>query len=106
MDATNVIALSVEITENRRLIIDLPPDTPLGTADLIIQICGQGDQPLHQAACEVARAKLAAAGKLVTDIRAPEGTIPLAPDELLRLGTLPPGSPTLDDLINEDGGAV
>jgi hypothetical protein len=54
---------------------------------------------------EQARAKLLAAGFLVTDIRAPLGTLPLTPEERLRIGTLPPGARPSEELIDEDRGA-
>jgi hypothetical protein len=101
MDA---IVISVTLGEDRRLVVDLPPDTPIGPAEVIIRPLAtlpiEGSNPAREAA----RAKLLAAGRLVTDIHAPKGIVPLSPEELLQIGTLPPGAPSLDDLINEDRG--
>jgi hypothetical protein len=53
---------------------------------------------------ETIRAKLLAAGFLVTDIHAPAGTVPLSDEELAQLDQRVPGSKTLDELIDEDRG--
>ncbi len=53
---------------------------------------------------EAARTKLAAAGALSTIWKAsPDLEMP-SDDELIELGTLPPGSPSILDMINEDRG--
>jgi hypothetical protein len=101
MDA---ITFSIEIKEDRHLVIDLPPDTPLGRADLIITIRPQESKAPVNLARETARAKLLAAGFLVIGLQAPEGTVALSPEERLQLGTLPAGGLSVDDLINEDRG--
>lgn len=105
MDA---IKLSVEINEDRLLHLDinLPANTPLGRAEIIIQPYAEDEAPVANPDREAARAKLLAGGFLVTTIRVPDGTVPLSPQERMRLGTLPPGSPSIDDLINEDRGEV
>jgi hypothetical protein len=75
MDA---ITLSIDIGEDRRVVIDLPADTPVGKADLVIVPRGDNateHNPYSNPATEAARAKLLAAGRLVTSIRAPEGTV-------------------------------
>lgn len=97
MDA---ITLSVMVGEDRRLVIDLPPDTPVGPVDVVIT----PREKIINPAREAARAKLLAAGRLVTNIRAPEGTVPLSPEELLRIGQRPPGTKSLDEMIDEDRG--
>ncbi|MFN8418033.1 MAG: hypothetical protein U0528_02115 [Anaerolineae bacterium] len=53
---------------------------------------------------EIARAKLLAAGLLVTDIKAPEGTKRLTTEELWKLTKLPPGSPSVSEMIIRDRG--
>src|SRR5260221_529490 len=100
MDA---ITLSVEITENRHLELDLPLDVPVGKADITIhshqeRITGA---ELVNPAREAARAKLLAAGILGTAHVAPKDAVRVSDEELQRIGTLPPGSPTVLDLINE-----
>jgi hypothetical protein len=100
------IHIKTTIGEDRRLIIDLPPDTPIGPAELVIHPAAKPTAPQSQTITrDQARAKLLAAGFLVTSIRAPEGTIPLTPEELLRMGQLPPGSRPSEELIDEDRGA-
>jgi hypothetical protein len=101
MDA---IVIRATIGEDKRLVLDLPPETPVGPVDVVITPHTEPTHPVTNPAREAARAKLLAAGKLVTDIHAPEGTVPLSPEELVRIGTLPPGSPSLEDLINADRG--
>ncbi|MCC7451712.1 MAG: hypothetical protein IT324_30165 [Anaerolineae bacterium] len=99
MDA---ITLSVMVGEDRRIVIDLPPDTPVGPVDVVIT--PRETPAVSNPAREAARAKLLAAGRLVTNIRAPEGTVPLSPEELLRIGQRPPGTKSLDEMIDEDRG--
>ena len=53
-------------------------------------------------ATERARAKLAAAGALRTTVKAPPGTLPLTEDELVELGKLSPGSPSIAEMVDED----
>ncbi len=102
----DTIVLSAVIGEDRRLVIDLPPDTPTGMVDLLIKPHVEAEPYVETIPPnpdrERIRAKLLAAGLLVTDIRAPEGTIPLSPEEILRIGTLPEGAPSLDKMIDEE----
>src|SRR5688572_26901608 len=100
MDA---IILSIEVGEDRRLVIDLPPDTPTGRVDVVIRPHETAGAPVPNLAREVVRAKLLAADFLVTNIQAPSGIAPLSAEERLRLGTLPPDI-SLDDLIDQDRG--
>jgi hypothetical protein len=104
----NPITLTVEIDDSRHLNIDLPPDTPTGTATLVItpQQAEEQQQAAEatQSATEIVRAKLRAAGLLATHIHAPEGTVDVDPQEILRLGTMRPGAPTSDELMKEDRG--
>jgi hypothetical protein len=98
------IILSVEIEENRRLVIDLPPNTPVGQAELIIKPHGEQSAQPSNPAREAARAKLLAVGALSTTHRAPEGTTELTLEESQRIWSQFSGGPSLDDLINEDRG--
>ena len=100
----DVITLSVEIGADRRLIIDLPATTPIGQADLVITPHGKNKAQIVNPARESARATLLAAGKLVTDIHAPEDTVPLTLEERQRIGRLAPGARSSEDLINEERG--
>ncbi len=103
MDA---IRIPVVVGEDRRLVIDLPPDVPVGPAEVVIRSLEQqssAETPVNPAR-EAARAKLLAAGFLVTSIRAPEGTVPLTPEERKRLSELFSEARSSLDLINEDRG--
>lgn len=64
---------------------------------------GTDAQPEHLTR-ETARAKLLAAGSLVTQFEVPEDAVRLSVEERIKLGTLKPGSPSTLDLINEDRG--
>ncbi len=110
MDA---ITLSVQIPKDRHLVLDLPADTPIGEAEVIIKPHSQTPEVSTEAprdvshtnpAREAARAKLLAAGKLVEGDHAPEGTVALTPEERMRTGTLPPGARPSEELIDEDRG--
>jgi hypothetical protein len=52
------------------------------------------------------RAKLKAAGYLSTAQYAPEGAQPLSDEELARIGTLPPGARSSEELVAEDRGHI
>jgi hypothetical protein len=107
MDA---IAISVMVGEDRRLVIDLPAHMPVGPAELVIRpreiettkSAETKSDVIVNPAHEAARAKLLAAGILSTAHRAPDGAAPLSDEEMQRLGQRPPGSKSLDELINED----
>jgi hypothetical protein len=64
----------------------------------------KGEREISNIAREAARAKLAAAGALNTTWKAPPGTTLPTDAELIELGTLSPGSPSVDDLVNEGRG--
>ncbi len=99
MDA---ITLSVEIGEDRRLVIDLPSDTPMGIAELTIKPLHNVEGETSNAAREAARATLMAAGILDTSHQIPEGAVALSNEELARLGQLTPGARSSDELIDEE----
>lgn len=95
------ITLSVEITADRHLEIDLPPDTPLGRADLTIMPRADNTPPLNPAR-EAARAKLLAAGVLGTTQRAPSQAIETTPEERERIWSQFASEESIDTLIDED----
>src|SRR5260370_6146382 len=97
----NTVTLLVEIPADHHLVLDLPAELPVGQAEVTIKPQSAAYQPPLNPAREAARTKLLAAGKLVTDIRAPEGIVPLSPEELLRIGTLPPAPPSSHALLDE-----
>src|SRR5215813_4547464 len=96
------IELSMVIGEDRR--IQLPDNVPIGPAKLVIEPQQPQQRESINQAREAARAKLLAAGFLVTNIHAPEGTVPLTVEERMRIGQLPPGARPSDELIIEDRG--
>ncbi len=107
------ITIPVIVDENRRVVLKLPDSTPIGLADLEIVVHPKADtangakEPRPRGpnpATEAARIKLAAAGFLSTNIRAPEGAVPLSDEEIARIGRLPPGARPSEELIDEDRG--
>lgn len=108
----NPITLSAVVSEDHKLVIELPEDVPAGEVEVIIRpiapqtTATQADDeyPPYNAKREEIRAKLLAAGILLTNIEVPEGTVPLTPEERMRIGTLPPGARPSEELINEDRG--
>lgn len=100
------ITISVILGEDRRLIIDLPPDSPTGEVEVNVVVSSTAPEPqkVVNPAREAARAKLLAAGKLSTIWRAPEGYKPLTVAERMRIGTLPPDAPPSEQLVSEDRG--
>lgn len=101
MDA---ITLSAIVSEDRKLVVELPPEIPIGPVEVVIRPKSQVGQAPLSITREWAQAKLLAAGLLVTSIHAPEEIVPLSPEELLRIGRLAPGARPSEDLINEDRG--
>ncbi|MBI5668286.1 MAG: hypothetical protein HZC41_09790 [Chloroflexi bacterium] len=101
----DVVVLSAVVGEDRKLVIELPPDAPTGPVELIVRSTKAVEQqPYYNPAREAARAKLLAAGVLSTAHHAPEGAVPLTVEERMRIGTLPPGARPSEDLVNEDRG--
>lgn len=100
MDAEPIPVL---VGEDRRLVIDVPPNVPVGPADVVI-VPRNGRRTRTTLAREVARAKLRAAGALSTIVYAPADTRPTTEDELLRLGQLAPGARPSEELIDEGRG--
>lgn len=99
------VHLHAEIGEDRKLIIQLPDEVPPGNVELIVrstesELAEVSINPLR----EEIKAKLSAAGILVTDFEIPQGAKPLTVEQRLRMGTLKPGARDSLDLINEDRG--
>ena len=99
------ITIPIVIGEDRHLNIQLPAEVPLGPAELVVRPRAALASPVANPAREAARTKLMAAGKLVTNIHAPTGTVPLTPEERMRLGRLPPGAPSSEALVDQDRGS-
>ncbi len=101
------IRIKAKIGEDRRLVIELPPETPTGNVEIVIQPdIESADQPDNAPSLtrEEARAKLLAAGALVTWIHAPDDAVLLTPEERMKIGKLPPGTRPSEELIDEDRG--
>lgn len=99
------ITLSVTIDSDRRLVIDLPPDTPIGQAEVVItpaqnQISQRPDRPMTR---EEARDILSKASMLSVHT-APKDFVPLSPEALLQNGNLPSDARPSHELIDEDRG--
>jgi hypothetical protein len=99
------ITIEAEVGQDHRLTEPLPPEIPVGRVKLIIEPVQQSATPPRRPLTrEEARARLLAAGKLVTDLHAPEGTVALTAEELLQIGQLPPNARPSEELIDEDRG--
>jgi hypothetical protein len=96
------IHLKGKLTDDRRLIVDIPDNIPAGDVQLTIEIPDAVSAPNEATAR--ARAKFAAAGMLSTAVKAPPGTLPITEEELIELGTLPPGSPSILEMVDQDRG--
>ncbi|MBX3083770.1 MAG: hypothetical protein KF716_19205 [Anaerolineae bacterium] len=102
MDA---ITISVTIGEDRKLVVELPPEVPVGKAELTIKPAVKADEdiPLNPTR-EALRAKLLAAGRLATNMDVPINARSLTNEELAILGQMPPDARPSEDLIDEDRG--
>jgi hypothetical protein len=100
----DTLAIPVVIGADRRLVIDLPPSTPIGPAEVVIRPSTGGTADGANPAREKARATLLAAGFLTTDFGIPEGDESLSDEDIARLGRLRPGARPSEELIAEDRG--
>jgi hypothetical protein len=95
------VTITVTVPPDRRLVIDLPDDVPVGATLQVVIRPPQGVSP----ALESARVLLAAAGKLadlgITDDEVED----VGDDEIEQLGRLAPGARSSDDLLDEERGA-
>lgn len=98
----DTVTIPVVVGDDRRLVIDLPPTTPVGPAEVTIRP-RVPDGPVRPAR-DAARAALLAAGFLVTDMHAPAEAKPLSDEEIARIGMLPAGARPSEDLVAEDKG--
>jgi hypothetical protein len=99
------IKLNAVVDEDHKLVVNVPEDIPTGPVELVIR--SKIQTPLDAEITserELARAKLLAAGALVTEFEIPEGARRLSIEERKQLGSLPSGARSSLDLINEDRG--
>jgi len=99
----DTLTLSVEIPEDRRLVIDLPADMPPGAAELTIRSHATEISPLNEAR-EIARAKLLAGTALNISHHAPDDAVALSDEELEQHGQLAPGARSSEEIVNEERG--
>lgn len=94
---TPIVMTSI-VQEDHRLILDLPDDIPAGTqVEVVVR-----PTDAFQTRLEAIRARLAEVG-LLADVGEDKGS-DVSDEELELLGTLPPGSPSSEQLIDEDRG--
>lgn len=100
------ITVQATVGDDRKLIINLPDDIPAGEVEVTVR-AKTPSPPTDDGATltrEEARRRMAAAGLLSTWHKAPPGTVPLTPEERMRIGTLPPDARPSEELIDEDRG--
>ena len=97
------VTISVVVGADRRVVIDLPPTTPLGPADVTIRP-SSGMHSSRRLTRESARSALLAAGLLTTPIPAPERSVSLSEEEIARIGALPAGARPSEALVADDRG--
>ena len=100
----DTITLFAQIGQDHRLVLQLPPDMPLGQVEVTIRLSEPSDLPIVNLIRQAAREKLLAAGRLVTDIHASNDTVLLSDEELRHLIIRPIDTPSLDEMIDEDRG--
>jgi hypothetical protein len=98
------VKLSAVVGEDRQLVIHVPDEVPLGPVELVIQSTQVQPVTSPNSVREAARAKLMAAGILLTHVEVPEDAVPLTLEERRRIGKMPPGSRLSEELIDEDRG--
>lgn len=112
VEKTYMLRLKAKVGADRRLVIELPPEMPTGEVELTVlskqpeqpESVPQNDTPKTALTREEARAKLLAAGALVTWLHAPEDAVALTPEERMEIGQLPPGARPSEELVDEDRG--
>ncbi|MDX1995451.1 MAG: hypothetical protein SF029_23915 [bacterium] len=95
------VRISGQITEDKKLIVDIPDDLPAGPVELVIRPLEQPTAGVENPAREAARARLAAAGALSTAHHLKEPFVVPTEEELLEAGTLPSDARPSEDIIRE-----
>jgi hypothetical protein len=101
MDA---VTLNAMVSEDRRLIVDLPDDIPVGPVKLVIQPMDAPIGGKHELTWEEARAKLMAAGRLAVNLDIPDDLEDISDEELEELSKLAAGGRSAQEIIDEDRG--
>jgi len=100
------IVINAVVGEDRRLIIDLPPDTPIG--NVMVMVSSTESVTPSEASVDVVvnpererlRAILLAAGKLGT-AHYVEHVIYPKDEEWMNAGRMPPGTPSSEETLRE-----
>ena len=103
-ESANSIVIHTTIGEDRHLVLDLQVEVPTGPVELVIRPKQAASEPTHELTREEARARLLAAGALVTNLGIPDDIEPISDEEFLELGKMPPGARPSQELIDEDRG--
>lgn len=101
MDA---VTLNAVVSEDRRLIVDLPDNIPAGPVKLVIQPVDTPIGNKHELTWEEARAKLMAAGRLAINLGIPDDLEDISDEELEELSKLAAGGRSAQEIIDEDRG--
>ncbi len=96
MDA---IIIRTTLGEDRRLVIDLPPDTPVGPLEVTIRPATEPDLTK-----EDAKRRLRAAGLLREAFEFGAPVEPVSDEEIERIGQMKPGARPSEELIAEGRG--
>lgn len=99
------IVINAVIGEDRRLIIDLPPDTPMGSVTVMVaptenETPSESPTPPVNTERERLRAILLAAGKLGNAYPDEAISYPVN-DDWMAAGKLPPGTPSSEETLRE-----
>jgi hypothetical protein len=97
------IKLTATVDESRRITLDLPADMPQGEVEITVRsLTAAAEDAPGELTREQVRARLLAAGLLVTTPIAPPDAEKLSIEEEERLGRLLAGNRTTEELINEE----
>ncbi|MBL8156051.1 MAG: hypothetical protein JNM70_17865 [Anaerolineae bacterium] len=98
----NRVHISAVVGKDRRLVLDLPEDTPTGPVEIIIQqVTTEPDVSVNPQR-EAARRRLQAAGLLSNAHHIPDGTAIPTDAEVIAAGQLPPDARPSEDWISQD----
>lgn len=98
------IVVSAVVGEDHKLIIDLPPDSPIGHVQVVVEaeeplVAEQPSIPINPER-ERLRAILLAAGKLGT-AHIVEDIVYPTDEEWMTAGIMPPGTPSSEETLRE-----
>ena len=101
------IVINTVVGEDRRLIIDLPPDMPIGHVMVMVSSteavtpAEKQEELVANPERERLRAILLAAGKLGTAHMPPPGTVRPSEEEIRQAGIMPVGARPSEEIIRE-----